>query len=300
VLIWNAQHDWITVSHVAQNAGAGSAWHPTLKFFGEFIASELGLLNPVFFVAMVLAVVAFWRKGRRNPHLTYFFSMGAPLFLVYLLWSFRSRVLPNWIAPAIMPLFCLMVIYWDSQLRLGRPWIKPWLKTGVVLGAVMVVLGHDTNLVKRVTGHYVPLKLDPLHRVREWDKIASAIDGARQSLLSEGKPVFIITDHYGIAGEVSFYLPEARARVKTDPLVFYQASAAPENQFYFWPSYIERKGENAIYARELDRDNPTCFPAPARLQQEFESITDLGVTNVMYHDQFLLRPFQLFACRGVR
>ncbi len=300
VLIWNAQHNWITVTHLEQNAGVGSAWHPTLKYVGEFLGSELGLLNPVFFVATVWAAAIFWRRFRRHPHLVYFFSMGTPLVLAYFLHSFRARILPNWIAPAILPLFCMMVVYWDTQWRLGVRWVKPWFKTGLILGAALVVLGHDTNLVGKITGHYLPVKLDPLHRVREWDKTAFAVDGARQELLTEGRPVFIITAHYGMAGEVSFYLPEARASLKTIPLVYYQTSASPENQFYFWPGYTERKGENAIYVRELDRDKPAPGAAPERLQQQFESVTDLGVTNVLYRGQFLLRPLQLFACRGLR
>jgi hypothetical protein len=117
VLIWNASHDWITVTHVAQKAGAGKAWHPTLKYFAEFLGSELGLLNPVFFIAMIWASVAFWKRNRHNPHLIYLFCMGAPVFLAYVAQSFRSRVLPNWIAPAVIPLLCLAVIYWDSGHR---------------------------------------------------------------------------------------------------------------------------------------------------------------------------------------
>jgi len=299
VLIWNSQHGWITVTHLGENAGIQSAWQPTLKYFGEFVGSEWGLLNPVFFVATVWAAIALWKRGRRSPQLIYFFSMGAPLFLAYLLYSFHSRILPNWIAPSVLPLFCMMVIYWDTRWRLGIRWIKHWLKTGLILGMVMVVIGHDTNLVKKICGYYVPLKLDPLHRVREWDKVALAVDTARQGLLAEGKPTFIITEHYGMAGEVSFYLPEARESLKTTPLVYYQTSPIPRNQFYFWPGYTERKGENAIYVRELDRDHPNPCPAPENLQKEFDSITDLGVTNVMYHDQSVLRPLQLFACRGL-
>jgi len=183
--------------------------------------------------------------------------------------------------------------------RLGLKWVKNWLTKGVVFGSVLVVLFHDTNLVKRISGYYLPVNLDPLHRVREWDKIAQAIDTPRQQMLSEGKPSFIIADNYGLAGELSFYLPEARQSIKDTPLVYYQSSEVPENQFYFWPGYTERKGENAIYVRELNRDNPQPSPAPERLQKEFESVTDIGVTNIMYHDR-LLRPFQLFACRGVR
>lgn len=298
VLIWNSQNNWITVKHVAENAGAGKAWQPTLRYFIDFIGAEFGLLNPIFFVAAVWASIVFWKRNRRNPHLVYFFSMGAPLFMVYLLQSFRSRILPNWIAPAVLPLFCVMVIYWDAQARLGVRWVKQWLTTGLVLGCTMVILAHDTNLVKRITGYYLPVNLDPLHRVREWDKIASTIDSFRQPLLTEGKPVFLIADNYGLAGELTFYLPEAKQSVASHPIVYYQTSAVPENQFYFWPSYTERKGENGVYVRELNRDRPDPGPPPERLQQEFESVVDLGVTNVMYHDR-LLRPFQLFACRGV-
>ena len=299
VLIWNSQNQWITVQHVAENAGAGKPWEPTLKYFFDFVGSEFGLLNPVFFVAMIWAGIVFWKRNRHNRYLVYFFSMGAPLFLVYLLQTFRSRVLPNWIAPAVLPLFCMMVIYWDTQARLGLVWVKRWLTAGLILGCTMVLLAHDTNLVKKISGYYLPVNIDPLHRVREWDKIAAAVDTYRQNLLSEGKPVFLIADNYGLAGELTFYLPEAKRSVPSNPIVYYQTSPKPENQFYFWPGYTERKGDNAIYVRELSRDHPNPGPAPERLVGEFESVVDLGVTNVMYHER-LLRPFQLFACRGVR
>ena len=131
VLIWNWQHHWITMTDVAGNAGLASKWRPTLRYLGEFIGAEAGLLNPIFFVALVWAAIAFWRRGRYDPRLVYFFSMGAPPFLVFLLYSFHSRILPNWIAPAVLPLFCLMVIYWDARWRLGAARIKPWLNAGL-------------------------------------------------------------------------------------------------------------------------------------------------------------------------
>jgi hypothetical protein len=193
-----------------------------------------------------------------------------------------------------------MAIYWDTQWRLGVRQVKTWLTTGLILGFTMGILGHDTNLVQKLTGYYLPVNRDPLHRVRQWDTTAYAVDQARQQLLAEGKPVFIITDHYGMAGQVSFYLPEARTNVQGTPLVYCRSSPVPENQFYFWPSYNERKGENAIYVRELDRYNPTPMEPSDRLKSEFESVTSLGVTNVMYHDRYLLRPLQIFACRGVK
>jgi hypothetical protein len=299
VLIWNQQHHWVTVGHVADDARVGQPWVPTLRYLGEFLASEIGLLNPVFFVGMVWAAIVFWRRGRHHPLLIYFFSMGAPLFLTYLLYTFHSRVLPNWIAPSVLPLFCLMVAWWDTRWRLGSTRIKPWLMTGLSLGFVLVLVGHNTDLIPKLTGHYLPVNKDPLHRVRQWSEVARVAGEARQELLAEAKPVFIIADHYGLVGEISFYLPEARAAVTQNPIVFYKSSVVPRNQFFYWPGYLDRKGENAIYVCELDRDDPKPGPIPEFLTQEFESVTDLGVRNVMYHHQ-VLRPLRIIACRGLR
>jgi len=226
--------------------------------------------------------------------------MGVPLFLVYLLLTLRSRVLPNWIAPSVLPLLCLAVIHWDIRWRSGLARIAPWLTTGLVLGGLTVVFAHDTNLASKVLGSNLPVFLDPLHRVREWDKTAAAVGGARQTLLAEGKPVFVICEHYGMTSQVSFYLPEAKARVTNDPLVFFRRSDHPRNQFFFWKDYADRQGQNAIYVVELDRNNPKTKPVPEALKAEFESITELGVTNVMYHKTMLLRPLQVFACRNLK
>ncbi len=300
VIIWNSQHDWATVGHLAENADVRKGFQFSLRYIGDFFGAEAGLLNPVFFVAMAWAAVAFWRRERRNPRLLYFFSMGAPVFLIYMMHSLRARVLPNWIVPSVVPLFCLMVIYWDTRFRLGVVAVKRWLTVGLGLGFAMVLFFHNTNIFEKFTGRYLPVKFDPLHRVREWDTTARAVDQARQQLLTEGKPVFIITDHYGMAGQISFYLPEARTNVQTNPLVFCRSTAYPENQFYYLPGYAGRKGENAIYVVELNRDNPTPAPPPERLVTEFDSVTSLGVTNVLYHNEYLLRPLQLFACRGLK
>ena len=321
VLIWNYQHDWVTVRHVADDAAPNGTWKPTLKYLGDFLGMEFGLLNPVFFVGTVWAAIALWRRSRHNPLLVYFFSMGAPLFLAFLAHSFRSRILPNWIAPSVPPLFCMMVVYWDTRWRLGETRIKGWLTAGLVLGFAAVLAAHNTDvwsatrparrliaafvpaekteLIGKLTGRYMPVTWDPLHRVRVWTDVARVVGEARSELEAEGKPAFIITDHYGMAGLISFYLPEARAKVSETPLVYFRSSKRPGNQFYFWPGYGGRKAENAIYVRELDRVKPDPSPPPARLQGEFESITELGVRNVMYHGG-VCRPLQLFACRGLK
>ncbi len=299
ILVWNYRHGWVTVSHVADDAGLGSAWQPTLRYVVDFLGSELGLLNPVFFVAMLWASIAFWRRQRHNPRMVYFFCMGAPVFLAYLAHSIRSRVLPNWIAPCVVPLTCLMVMYWDTRWRLDNRKLRGWLVGGLTAGFALVILGHNTDLLYKAIAWRLPVNQDPLHRVREWSGVAQVAGEARKQLLAEGKPVFIIADHYGLVGEITFYLPEARTNIASDPLVFYRKSPIPRNQFYFWPGYDDHKGQNAVFLRELNRDHIEPGPVPAFLENEFDSVTDLGVRKVLYRNR-VIRPMQVFACRGLR
>lgn len=318
VLIWNSQNKWVTLSHVAVNAGLKSKkWSPRL---GEFLGTELILLNPIFFIAAIWAATAFWSRLRKNAVAVYLFAMGTPLFLVYLLWSIHSRVLPNWIAPAILPMFCLMTLYWHERWPEVRCWAKKLLTFGIIFGACLVALMHETDLIRNLVGRVLPPKPDPLTRVRAYEESARIIGGLREHFLLEGKPVFIICSHYQNAGLVTFYLPEARTNVTSTPLVYAQRADRPSNQFYFWPGYKDqRRGQNALYVRELSgpplvdgwikkwlsgetdllRYPPQSSPPPDDLVEDFESVKDLGQFNALYKGR-VFHTYQIFECRNLR
>jgi len=322
VIIWNSEHGWITLRHVAGNAGLASNWRPTLRFLGEFFFIEAALLNPVFFVGALWAMAVFWRCRPVRPLELYFFCMGGVVFLGHLAYSLHSRVLPNWIAPGVLPMYCLMMSYWERRWREGLGHVKGWLIGGLVFGLAAVILLHDTDIIGTIAGRRLPGDVDPLRRVRGYEQAAACVEGTRRKLEQEGKPVFIICDHYGITGLFTFYLPQARAALPTKPLVYYRTSQTPDNQFYFWPEYRYsdwRKGENAIYVTEpgsckLANDWPWRWltgrevrfakvpppvPAPRVLLKEFESVTDLGVQEIEVEGRVMKRV-QLFECRNLR
>lgn len=296
VIVWNVQHGWITVEHVSRNARLHQTWKPTLQYFGEFTGSEAALLNPVFFAGALWAAIQFWRTNRHHPLMLFLFSMGAPLFLGYWLYSLRARIFPNWIAPSVVPLFCLMILYWHQCWHAGAKWIKPWLCAGIGLGFAAVVILHDTDIVAKITSQPLPVRFDPLRRVRAWSDTAEAVAEARNELLKEGPEVFIIGAHYGLVGEFSFYIPEAKAAVDKVPLIYFRTSEHPANQYYFWPGYREhRKGQNAIYVHETN----TLRPPPDELRAEFESVRNLGLRQIKYKGR-VFRQVQLFACRNLQ
>ena len=182
VVIWNSQHGWLTLNDVGGNAGLHGQWHPTLRYFWDFIQQEFGLLNPVFFIGAIWAMIGFWKFRRERPLWLYFFCMGAPVFLGHLLWSFHSRILPNWIAPSVLPMFCLMVAYWNEKFRSGSRWVKPFFAAGVALGIFAIAIMYQSNLIARIAGQPLPGEKDPLRRVRAWDVEAKLVESAREKL----------------------------------------------------------------------------------------------------------------------
>jgi membrane-associated phospholipid phosphatase len=333
VLVWNQQHHWITVAHVASNAGANKPWTPSLSHLGDlagFIGVESLLLNPIFFVATVWACIAFWRRGRHDPRLVFLFCMGAPLFLGYMLWTLHSKVLPNWIAPSVLPMLCVAVIYWDTRWRLGVRALKGWLIAGLAIGVAALAYMHEPDLIQHIAGRPLPPKKDFSTRARGYHEMAVTVEAARENLMKDGKPVFIIGGHYGTTGHLSFYIPEARTNVADHPVVFYQTSTNAINQFYFWPGYVgNRTGDNAIYVREmatpplkkgtlrhffmdgwlglwlkgepmedLVQNEPEAKGTPKLLTEEFESVKDLGVFPIYYHGR-VFHTIQLFECRNL-
>lgn len=296
VVVWNAQHGWITVTHLGDRAGLDTTWQFTPKYFFEFLGAVAGLLNPVFFGAAVWAATGIWRQRRAHPLAFYLWLMGAPVLLGHALYTIRARVLPNWIAAAVVPLFAATVVYAAARWRPGVRRLRATLAGGVGLGLLLVVPLHETRWLAGVIGRPLPSRLDPLRRVRGWSETARVVEAERQKLLAEGRPVFLIGNHYGITGQLSFYLPEAKAAVQAGrPWVFFRSSEAPLNQFFFWPGYQDRKGQNALFVMPTDRPRPP----PERLVAEFDSVSDLGLHPVVYRGQ-VLRQVQLYACRNLR
>jgi 4-amino-4-deoxy-L-arabinose transferase-like glycosyltransferase/membrane-associated phospholipid phosphatase len=320
VFIWNWQHNWITIQHIAGNAGLDSHWQPTLRFFWDFTFQELALLNPFFFLGALWAMLGFWKFPRpeKSGLWLYFFCMGAPVFLGHWLYSLHSRVHPNWIAPAVVPMFCLMTAYWNERRRFAGP----FLAGGLVLGFLAFVILHQSKLVEKLAGQMLPGEIDPTRRVQAWKQEAALVEAEREKLHPSDKPAFIICGHYGITGLYSFYIPRAKAALPSEPLVYALDTDTPQNQFYFWPEYNysrSRRGQNAVFVSEVERyplengwfwkwlkhqpvqygEIPPPPSAPQNLLQQFVSVTDLGERDIKL-DSRVLHRVHLWACYDLK
>jgi 4-amino-4-deoxy-L-arabinose transferase-like glycosyltransferase/membrane-associated phospholipid phosphatase len=291
IIIWNSQHGWITLTHLNERAGLNQQWTFHSGFILDFILAEFGLLNPIFLALAIWACLKFWKT--RAPMQTFLFCMGAPLFLGYFLYTFRARVQPNWIAPSILPLLALAAIFVDSLWNQRRQVFGPMLKWAFAIGFVVVIFLHDTNLTQKVFSYALPPKYDPLTRARAWSTLAKVVEGEREKLTVSGKAPFVIGGHYGITSLLTFYTPATRRTAANTNSIYAVASERPVSQFYFWPNYLDRLGEDALF---VQRD---AGSAPEELTKQFERVEDLGTREIEYRGH-ALHKIHLYACRNLR
>lgn len=291
VLWWNLQHDWVTLVHLSERGGLQEPGGLRLQYAGAFLGSVAVLLNPVFFLAVIGAVVGFFR-ARGLPLLQrYLLCSALPVFVFYLALACHAKAQPNWIAPVTPALFLFAILYWHERHTTGNKRVSRWLTAGLIAGLPVVAVLHETQWLHKGLGVILTEKNDPLVRVRGASELAQLVEEHRQQLASEGQPVFVIADHYGRASLLNFYLPEAHQLLPENQLVYVLATEKPQNQYWFWPSYEARVGENAIYVvKSSSRRNP-----PKKLTQQFRSVQSLGLFKIRHRGE-LCSEVQLFAC----
>ena len=98
VVVWDAQHDWISFSH---QFGRINVHQITLSYLGEFLASQLGLLNPLIVYFAFLALGLAFKKPnewRLSPS-AFLALIAAPIVGYMVLHALHDRVQANWLAP---------------------------------------------------------------------------------------------------------------------------------------------------------------------------------------------------------
>ena len=309
VVLWNMQHGRVGLTHLAERGGLQNVWQPTLRYWIDFMLVEPLLFNPFFYVAIGVAVALYgrWRTVLERGSETdpdgavfrYLLAMGAPVFLFYLGYTLRARVLPNWVAPAILPLLLFALLVGSRLSAAAGLWLRRLFQIGFAVGFPLLGLAHETNWAAKFIGGPLPAGMDPLRRLRGFRETASVVGAEYAKLAASGRPTHILCYHYGYAGVLSFYLPKNISRVGTlDPLVLAWRNEKPNNQLWFWPEYEYRDRQGTDFLVVFQSDEPPTMPLD-ELKAQFTELTDLGEFPVLYRGREFHR-LRLFIGRGLR
>jgi len=285
VVIWNAQHAWITLLHLRARGGLDEPRRFNPMGFLEYFGAHLLVYSPIIFGAMVAALVWAWKKSRAHFKPRFLLAFALPLYVMYFGLAFKKAGEPNWTAPATLSLAILTVVFWLELMR-QKKWAASLAVVGLILGGLECVVTLDTDVVRRA-GVAFSYDRDPSTRARGWQTASERIQQIRDAYEAEHGPVFLIANKYVTAASVGYYLPHPRREFPDHPPIYVPESAWPDNQFYFWPRY-DGLVDYTDVAREKLRPGSNLDPA---LRSELAAALEAmpKADNVMPSDEVRLR-----------
>jgi 4-amino-4-deoxy-L-arabinose transferase-like glycosyltransferase len=200
-LIWNAEHHWASVLYQF-NRVVVQEW--SLRYLGDFLASQVGLVTPPIFVLGAMGLVAFMRgEGGPRGARVLVNALVWPITLYFIWHSFHERVEGNWPEP-IYAAFVIAAAVAAERIRWPGVWhtVASWSRWLAVPVGLVIAAGIYAQAVFGVVWLGPG---DPTARMlgAGWSELGVAIDDVRQRL---GASVIVTTD-YGTTAWLSFYLP---------------------------------------------------------------------------------------------
>jgi len=315
-LIWNAQHDWITIGHLSARGGLQKAFTFEPGEFFAFILQHFGVYSILIFALVIVAVVWAFPLARQKLKPRFLLAFGLPLWALYLWLALKQAGEANWTAPAMVSLGILATALWIERARTSRP-AAILAVAALTVGLATTLLVLDTDALRRIG---VPLSydMDPSKRMRGWRTAARQLEQLRTAFEQRsGAPAFLIGSTYGVASDLGFYLEDKRLFGPGHPPIYFPESPQIENQFSFWPRYDEFiavppdqlskdsyfteemginpfHGRNALYVTDRGEERP-----PSTVKGGFER-TELIACIDQKRRGLPLRQWRVFACYNYR
>jgi hypothetical protein len=203
VLIWNADHHW--VSFIKQLGRAEITEELTLRYIGEMIPGSFVFASPAVFIlgstgiyALIACKITIAPWARTLIHVTFW-----PVLLYFCWHELHERVDPNWLS-LIYPSFSIAAAFaaechvWKRGNHIIEFW-RRWALPSSMLLFILVVLQANTGLL---TAHRRDASVAKI--AVGFPEVAKEIDTVRRQI---GATCILTGDHDDVA-VLRFYLPE--------------------------------------------------------------------------------------------
>ncbi|CAN5117938.1 glycosyltransferase family 39 protein [soil metagenome] len=203
MLLWNAGHDWVTLTKQFGRINTG-VFQP--EKFPEFIVTQFAVLNPLVAIFAGLAILI-WVRGRppaASARIGLVMWTVLPIVLYMAAHSFHEQIQGHWLAP-IFPTLGLAASAAASAG--GERWAP--------LARLVFPLGFALALVAFVAavnpGGAIPYTLDVAQVNRGWERMATDAEALRRKFDAG----WIATTHYAVGAELDYHLHASGTPVVT-------------------------------------------------------------------------------------
>jgi undecaprenyl-diphosphatase len=275
VILWNANHDWVTLRHTAGQAHIAEGIRISAKSFVEFIGSQLGVITPLLLLLMGVSV---WKlRGGGEGNFLFWFSV--PIFAFFLFKSVQAKVQANWALPCYITgivAFSEFYLKWFRQSGIGK---RTLVAAAVILSLSVTAVAHYSSILN------LPAKMDPVLRLRGWSDLGADVSRTGEQM-SRTNPVFIFSDSYQVSSELAFY-------VKGHPTTYCINLDRRMNQYDLWPGFSNLVHYSAIFVRMGDT------PAPEKVTAAFRKV-EKKVLTAYTKNHLKIRDYSIFLCDDFR
>jgi 4-amino-4-deoxy-L-arabinose transferase-like glycosyltransferase len=202
-VVWNAAHGWATF---AKQLGRAPPHEFAPFYVAEFIVSQIGLMNPLVFAALVPAVATLsWRlptlPGSRDEARRILACTIAPAAVYFLVHSAHNRVEGNWLAP-LYPAVAILAADWVAEVRgAGASGLSGAIAKAALWSAPVAFALGALAFAEALTGA-VPLgQADPATRIEGFRELARDLD-LRAHAENAG---YVLTQGYALTSLMTYY-----------------------------------------------------------------------------------------------
>jgi hypothetical protein len=327
-LWWQAQNDWMTFGHLFLLTGKGTD-RGFLRRLGDFVGSQVALITPLLFFGFVAALIRAAQQ-RRQPdgeRRWFLFCLSAPVLLLFLLMTARSKVQANWaiagwLAPGLLYAAYLVPSRGGEMKRGGEeetlPPVTPPLHHSRARHASPL---HSTTPSPDAQRLYAGLaalacallsllliwpELRPALRLRfppQWDQmnkmyggaeLGAAADRERRAMEAQsGRPIVIGAATYDNASRMAFYM-------SGQPRAYCFFLGTRLNSYVQWNRRAGlRPGSDALIVDDRPPDDPLLPPFHAIFERVEPVAEPIPVYRRPLYSE-LIHTYYLYRCFGYR
>lgn len=233
VIVWNARHDWASFAFQANQGLGAAAKHRMWESIGEYLGSQVGLINPLLFAAFCYVAWETIRGHRERPALPNALLLWVALFhaAFFAYSSSRARVEFNWPVLTWLPALILLACHVTAA---PKVWMGRLVAWGAGLALLLSLALHMAPEVALGIG----VKNPKLFEVFGWRQLGEHVDN-----LAGDAPV--VARRFRDAAIVTYYRPSKRLVYVVLP----QDATTTTSWDYFAPLPDLSRFERAIFIR---------------------------------------------------
>ena len=281
VLVWNAQHEWVSLAfQSSRRVGEMGGFKP--RYFLMLVATQFLMLTPYLFVLVIAALVRGAREGfagRLDDRARLLLLSGAIPIALFSVISLRSIVKINWLAPAYWSLLILGVHHVLQRSDGVKRLLRGLASSVAILLAAGVVVAIPN----------LPIAGD-LNTWSGWQGAAARVAKAEAAVRAEGHDAFVFSPHYKISSLIRYYLP---GQPRTYAQDIYGEKAL---QFDYFPLDRDLKGDTGILVVS-DQDQGDLDLG--RLKAYFDSIERVDVIETSAFGK-VTRRVEIYRCTNYK